>query len=225
MTTSKLIVGNQNYSSWSMRPWLFVRHHKLDIGIEKLTLFTEETRDRLNEHFSNGKVPLLIDNGLEIWDTMAILEYLAEQYPQTQGWPEDVQARAVARAICAEMHSSFSALRNELPMNCRRYFPGYKLSEKGMRDVDRIQKIWNLCRTNYGQSGPWLFGDFSISDAMYAPVVMRFRSIDIELDEISQYYYDTMHQSESVEEWLAAGKMEEEFLQEDELDWPSEPVD
>ena len=220
----KLIIGNQNYSTWSMRPWFFVKHHDLDIEIEKLVLFTSETADMLSQHFSNGKVPLLMDGELEIWDTMAILEYLAEKFPHCRAWPSKSSARAVARSVCAEMHSSFSALRNELPMNCRSYFPGYQLSEAALKDVSRIQQIWNTCRATYGQNGPWLFGAFSIADAMYAPVVMRFRSVDVELDSVSRAYYDTMHQSSAVAQWLEEGALETDTLKEDELDWPSEAI-
>lgn len=220
----KLLIGNQNYSTWSMRPWLFIKHHDLDIEIEKLTLFSSATEEKLSQHFSNGKVPLLLDDDVEIWDTISILEYLNEKFPACQGWPSDVSTRAVARSICAEMHSSFTALRNELPMNCRRFFPGYKLSPQAVKDVERIQTIWNHCRSKYGQSGPWLLGDFSIADAMYAPVVMRFRSIEIELDSVSQTYFDSMHQSSAVQLWLEQGKQEKDVVKEDELDWPFEDI-
>ncbi len=225
MNKPKLIIGNQNYSSWSMRPWLFVKYHELDIDIEKIALFEDASVRKLGQHFSNGKVPLLINDGLEIWDTIAILEYLSESYPHTQGWPENQQARSVARSVCAEMHSSFSSLRNELPMNCRRFFPGYKASDATLVDVARISAIWNHCRSHYGDNGPWLFGEFSIADAMYAPVVMRYRSVEVELDEVSQAYCATMHNCPSVQQWLAEGKHEKEIVEEDELDWPSQTID
>ena len=221
----KLLIGNQNYSSWSMRPWIFVAYHELDIEIEKIALFTESAKQTLDQHFSNGKVPLLVDGALEVWDTMAILEYLAEKFPQTNGWPWDPAARAVARAVSAEMHSSFSALRSELPMNCRKFFPGYKLSESGTADVARIEQIWKTCRDNYGQAGPWLFGDFSIADAMYAPVVMRFRSMELDLGDTSRAYFDTMHACPAVQRWLAEGRVEPEIVEEDELDWPSRHIE
>jgi glutathione S-transferase len=220
----KLIIGNQNYSSWSMRPWLFINYHKLDVEIEKLVLFTEQTREKLELHFSNGKVPLLVDGDLEVWDTLAILEYLSEKFPDTMAWPKEAAARAVARAVSAEMHSSFGPLRNELPMNCRRFFPGYTLGPSALKDVKRISEIWNTCRQQYGQDGPWLFGRFCIADAMYAPVVMRFRSIDIKLDPVSQVYYDTMHECGAVKLWLAQGAAETDVLEEDEIDWPSEAL-
>ena len=142
----KLVIGNQNYSSWSMRAWIYVAYHDLDVEIEKICLFTDQAREKLDQHFSNGKVPLLVDGDLEVWDTLAILEYLAERFPETFGWPEDSQARAVARAVSAEMHSSFSALRNELPMNCRSFFPGYRLGEQAMADVRRVEQIGKTCR-------------------------------------------------------------------------------
>jgi glutathione S-transferase len=220
----KLIIGNQNYSSWSMRPWLFINYHKLDVEFEKLVLFTEQTREKLGHHFSNGKVPLLVDGDLEVWDTMAILEYLSEKFPETRAWPQDTAARAVARAVSAEMHSSFGALRNELPMNCRRFFPGYTLGDTALEDVDRIRAIWNTCRQQHAKDGPWLFGRFCIADAMYAPVVMRFRSIDIKLDPISQAYCDTMHECDAVKLWLAQGAAEIDVLEEDEIDWTSEAL-
>ena len=220
----KLIIGNQNYSTWSMRPWLFIKHHNLDVEIEKLVLFASETVDKLSQYFSNGKVPLLTDGDLEIWDSLAILEYLAEKFPDCRGWPLEPSARAVARSVCAEMHSGFSALRNEMPMNCRAYFPNYTLSEAGLKDISRIQQIWNTCRATYGQSGPWLFGEFSIADAMYAPVVMRFRSVDLDLDPVSKSYCDTMHQNSAVMQWLAEGAMETDTLKEDELEWPSQRI-
>ena len=221
----KLVIGNQNYSSWSMRPWIYIAYHGIEAEIEKICLFTDQARAKLDQHFSNGKVPLLVDGDLEIWDTMAILEYLAEKYPHTSGWPEDAAARAVARAVSAEMHSSFTALRSELPMNCRKFFPGYKLSDSAMADVERIERIWQTCRENYGSSGPWLFGKFSIADAMYAPVVMRFRSMDLELNANSREYYDTMHACPAVQRWLAEGRVETETIEEDELDWSSRDIE
>ena len=137
----KLIIGNQNYSSWSMRAWLYVAYHDLDVEIEKITLFSEAAGKTLGRHFSNGKVPLLVDDEFEVWDTIAILEYLAETFPETSGWPSDPGARAVARAVSAEMHSSFGYLRNEVPMNCRSFFPGYSLSEGVLTDLKRIESL------------------------------------------------------------------------------------
>ncbi len=217
----KLIIGNQNYSSWSMRPWLFLRFHELDIEIEKVWFFTPQYYETLGRYFSNGKVPLLIDRGFEVWDTLAILEYLNEQYPCTKGLPEDIKARSVARSVSAEMHSSFTAIRAELPMNCGKYFPEYKPSDAAMLEIDRIQQIWRTCRQNYGAEGAWLFGEFSIADAMYAPVAMRFRSLQLDLDEISKSYCQTVCENSAVQQWLNEAAAENVIVQQDELDQQS----
>ncbi len=214
----KLVIGNQNYSTWSMRPWLFASYHDLDIEVEKLSL---NNLSAIQKRFAHGKVPVLIDGSLEIWDSMAILEYLSETYPDTRGWPQEASARAVARSVSAEMHSSFQALRAELPMNCRKYFPGYRLSNTAMEDVRRIQQIWNFCREKYGGSGPWLFGRFGIADSMYAPVVMRFRSMDVKLDRVSQEYCLAVRECETVKKWLVEASSEAEIVDADEIDHPS----
>ncbi len=211
----KLVIGNQNYSTWSMRPWLFVAYHGLEVEIEKLSL---NDLPVIQKRFAHGKVPVLIDGSLEIWDSMAILEYLAETYPDLRGWPQETHARAVARSVSAEMHSSFQALRRELPMNCRKYFPDYQLSNTAMKDVKRIQQIWNLCRERYGSGGPWLFGRFGIADSMYAPVVMRFQSMDIKLDPVSQEYCLAVRECVAVKMWLAEASSETEIVNADELD-------
>lgn len=214
----KLVIGSQNYSTWSMRPWLFIAYHGLEVEIEKLSL---NNLPIIRKRFAHGKVPVLIDGSLEIWDSMAILEHLSEIYPDTAGWPQEANARAVARSVSAEMHSSFQALRSELPMNCRKYFPGYQLGKAALQDVKRIQQVWNSCREQFGVGGPWLFGRFGIADSMYAPVVMRFRSADVKLDSVSQAYCQTMRECTAVKKWLAEASSETEIVDMDELDHPS----
>jgi len=204
---------------------MFIKYHRLDIDVQRLYFESDELAEEMEKRFSNHKVPVLIDDGFEIWDTLAILEYLCERYPETNGLPTSVKARAVARSVCAEMHSSFAALRNDIPMNCRRYFPGYRISDPGKKDIDRIQRLWRHCRENYGADGPWLFGHFSIADAMFAPVVMRFRSVDISLDSLSQSYCDTLNRCEAVREWLHHARQETHRCEQDELDWPSEAIE
>ncbi len=201
-----------------MRPWLFISYHGLEAEIEKLSL---NNRSLVKERFAHGKVPVLIDETIEIWDSLAILEYLSETYPDTQGWPQEPYARAVARSVSAEMHSSFQALRSGLPMNCRKFFPEYQLSNMVMQDVKRIQQIWNFCRERFADDGPWLFGRFGIADSMYAPVVMRFRSVNVELDFVSQEYCDTVRKCSAVKIWLAEASQETEVVQADELEHPS----
>lgn len=216
----KLVIGNQNYSTWSMRPWLFIAYHGLEVEIEKMSL---TNLPLIRARFPHGKVPVLIDGCSEIWDSLAILEYLAELHPHARGWPANVKARACARSVCAEMHAGFSALRRELPMNCRKFFPDYKLSGQALNDASRIQQIWKMCRESNGAAGAWLFGDFSIADAMYAPVVMRFRSVEIELNPESREYCRTVLECKAVKQWLAESSGESEIVPEDELECPSIP--
>ncbi len=220
----KLIIGNYNYSTWSLRAWLFVHFHQLPVEVIRIPLDTDQMRVTLEPHFSNQKVPLLLDGALEVWDSLAILEYLGEKFPETLPWPKNASARAVARAVSAEMHSSFAALRNEAPMNCRKRFPGYRLSERALKDIRRIQQLWKYCREGFGSGGPWLFGNFSIADAMYAPVVMRFRSIDVELDKVAMDYCATVNGCASVKQWVSLGFDETEVVTGDELDWPGETI-
>ena len=220
----RLLIGDHNYSTWSMRPWLFVHKHALPVEVERYDLSSNEMRRVLDDRFSNGKVPVLLDGTTEVWDSLAILEFLGERFPGTRAWPEDSEARAVARSVCAEMHSSFGALRSEAPMNLRRRFPGYRLSEAALADVRRILAVWRYCRDRHAPEGPWLFGRFTIADAMYAPVVMRFRGIPVDLDARATDYCRTVERDPSVREWIRRGLAESHVVDEDELDWPSEPV-
>ncbi len=225
MSDLTLVIGNQNYSSWSLRPWLFLRHHGIPFAEKKVLLFTGTMEQELAPYFSDSKVPVLRDGDFEVWDSLAILEYLAEIFPDKQGWPNDLQARAVARSVCAEMHSGLFGLRSELPMNCRRRFPGFSPGDAAARDIRRVADIWRRCRENYGQGGPWLFGRFSIADCMYAPVVMRLLSYEIPLDPVSRDYADTVYRCEAMQHWVKAGRGEIEVIEEDEADWPSLPFE
>lgn len=224
MSNLTLIIGNCNYSSWSFRPWLFLAHHEIPFETKNISLFTDTMQAELAPYFSDGKVPVLRDEGLEVWDSLAILEYLSERFPECHGWPEDVRARAHARAASAEMHSSFPDLRNEMPMNCRRRFPGFSPGPGAQRDIQRLFDVWSFCRRTYGQQGPWLFGRFGVADCMYAPVVMRLVSYEIELDPVARAYADTLYQSPAAQRWIALGKAESEVIAEDEADWPSQPI-
>ena len=219
----ELIIGDFNYSTWSMRPWLFVHKHQLPVQVSRYGLSSEELPQVLSKRFSAGKVPTLSDGSVEVWDSLAILEYLAERYPNTIAWPKDPSARAQARSISAEMHSSFVNLRSEAPMNIRRHFPGYTLSDSAVSDVVRIQEIWRYCRNRFANQGPWLFGSFTIADAMYAPVVMRFRSVDVDLDDCANEYCHTVNNDPAVRKWIQMALSETHRVDEDELDWPSQP--
>lgn len=217
MSNLTLIFGNKNYSSWSLRPWIFLKQNSIPFTEKRVALFTETTDAELEQYNSDYKVPVLQDGELVIWDSLAIMEYLSEKYLDGSGWPLDEKARAVARSISAEMHSSFIHVRSEMPMNVRKHFPDYQLSDAALREVERIKSLWRLCREHYGQSGEWLFGDYSIADAMYAPIVMRFVGYDVSLDGVEKAYVDSVLNQSAIQEWIAAGKKEIEVIAEDEI--------
>jgi glutathione S-transferase len=207
--TLKLVIGNKNYSSWSMRPWLALRAN--DIPFEEIfvPLYTGEAdKRRLLSFTPSGKVPTLIDGDVTIWDSLAIVEYLAERFPEKRLWPEDRASRAHARSISAEMHSGFAALRNECGMNLHRPVRAIALSEDARANIKRIQQIWIECRERYGKGGPYLFGAFGGADAMFAPVVHRFRTYEIEVAPEAQAYMATMMSLPAFAEWTRAGLAE-----------------
>ncbi len=207
--TLKLVIGNKNYSSWSMRPWLALRAN--DIAFEEIfiPLYTGDAdKKRILGFTPSGKVPALIDGDITIWDSLAIIEYLAERFPETRLWPEDPAQRAHARSISAEMHSGFAALRNECGMNLHRPVGAIELSADAHANVARIQQIWIACRARFGKSGPFLFGRFGGADAMFAPVVHRFRTYAIPLAPDAQHYMNTMMALPAFEEWTRAGLAE-----------------
>ena len=179
----KLVIGNKNYSSWSMRPWLAMRANDIAFDEVFIPLYTDDKadKDRILSFSRAGKVPALIDGDVTVWDSLSIIEYLAEKFPQSRLWPEDRARRAHARSISAEMHSGFMALRNECGMNLHRPVGAVELSDDARANVARIQEIWADCHRRYGKEGPFLFGAFSGADAMFAPVVHRFRTYAIEI--------------------------------------------
>jgi glutathione S-transferase len=213
-----LVIGNKNYSSWSLRPWLFMKHAGIEFTEKRIALYTETSHSELQPYFSNFKVPVLMDGDLIIWDSLAILEYLAEQFPDCEGWPMDPAFRAHARAVSAEMHSSFVALRSELPMNCRKQYSSVKLSADAQSDVDRIKTLWRMCRTEYGAAGEWLFGRFSIADAMFAPIALRFAGYGITLAGVEATYMQSILAHPAIIAWMEAGRQETEVLPDFEKD-------
>jgi glutathione S-transferase len=207
--TLKLAIGNKNYSSWSMRPWLALRAN--DIAFEEIfiPLYTGAAdKQRILDVSRAGKVPALVDGDITVWDSLAIIEYLAERFPQAKLWPEDRADRAHARSISAEMHSGFMALRNECPMNLHRPVKAIALSDDAKANIARVQQIWSDCRARYGKSGPFLFGAFSGADAMFAPVVYRFHTYAIEVTPVVADYMKTMLEHLAVQEWTRAGLAE-----------------
>jgi len=217
MPNLTLVIGNKNYSSWSLRPWIFLKENEISFNEKRIALFTNTTRDSLSHYNSDFKVPVLIDNEFYIWDSLAILEYMSEKYLNSNGWPKDANARAFARSISCEMHSSFTNVRNELPMNCRKKFQNITLSPAAEHEIDRIKDLWRQSRTQYGKEGPWLFGNYSIADAMYAPIALRFSGYSIPLNSIEDDYIENVLNQPGIIEWIEAGKAETEIIEEDEI--------
>jgi glutathione S-transferase len=205
----KLVIGNKNYSSWSMRPWLALRANNIAFDEVFIQLYTGEAdKQRILNFTRSGKVPALIDGDVTIWDSLAIIEYVAERFPEAGLWPEDRASRAHARSISAEMHSGFMALRNECGMNLHRPVGAIALSADARANVARIQEIWTECRERYGKLGPFLFGRFGAADAMFAPVVHRLRTYAIAVGPAAQAYAETMMAFPAFQEWTRAGLAE-----------------
>lgn len=204
----KLVIGNKNYSSWSLRPWFLLK--QADIPFEEILipLYEGEYKTQILHLSPSGKVPCLIDSNVAVWDSLAIAEYLAELYPSLHLWPDDPAARAEARSISAEMHAGFTHLRSEMGMNLRRQLPGIVPSADAQADIRRIEQIWTHCRQRHGANGPFLFGQFSIADAMYAPVCTRFRTYGVQLAPENEAYVEHMLNLPAMREWYAAAHAE-----------------
>ncbi len=209
----KLIIGNKNYSSWSLRPWLLLATFDLDFKEVEESLRADGLTERLAQHSPTGRVPVLTDGDLVVWDSLAICEYVSEKYLAGKGWPHNQALRAEARAICAEMHAGFAGLRNEMPMNCRA-LRTVEPSSAALKDIARIDEIWSKCMTK--NAGPWLYGDFSIADCFYAPVVMRFKTYSVSLSKVASTYQAFALEQNALKRWVAAAKAETEVVLEDE---------
>ena len=220
MSHLKLIIGNKKYSSWSMRPWLFLKHHGIVFDEVRIPLYTSTAAAELRQYSPSGLVPVLQHDDLTVGDSLAICEYIAEIYPHTQGWPQNSKIRALARAVSAEMHAGFSNLRSTLTTNLKARYHWQDCGEAVGGDIARIEAIWAQCRRDYGQSGPWLFGDFSIADVMYAPVATRFRTYNVPVSALSQKYIETVYALPAFQEWYSAAVNESEIIaQFESTDW------
>lgn len=209
----KLIIGNRNYSSWSLRAWLAVRIADAECDVLRVPLYGPESRSTLARLSPTGKVPVLeTDHGV-IWDSLAISEYLAERFPDSRLWPEDAGSRAIARSVCAEMHSGFGALRTALPMDMRRAERRTIDNEAVQADIDRIHGLWAYCRENYGKSGNYLFGQPTLADAFFAPIASRFRSYCVELPDVARGYVETIHGWPAFSEWRQLALAEKELFE------------
>jgi glutathione S-transferase len=217
MTDFILVVANRNYSSWSLRAFLAARAAGVPFEEVLVRLSEPGSRDELLKHSPSGKVPVLKHGARVVWDSLAIVEYLAEIRPDAGLWPADPGARAHARSIAAEMHAGFQALRARMPMNLRKSLPGKGRDRDVADDIERISAIWTDCRARYGGAGPFLFGPFSAADAMYTPVATRFRTYAVELDEVSQAYVDAVLLRPDFIAWHEAALEEPWVIAEDEV--------
>jgi glutathione S-transferase len=218
--TLKLIIGNKKYSSWSFRPWIAMTVAGIPFDEQVIPFESEEFRRAVGAVSGTGKVPVLIDGGIRIWESLAILEYLAEKFPAAGLWPKDVAARAHARVVSNEMHAGFQALRNHLPMNFARRVIKRDLPPPVVTDVRSIEALWADCRARFGKSGPFLFGAFSNADAMYAPVVGRFYTYDVDVGEETRTYMNAVLALPAWQQLTAAGIKEPWLFADDEVDWP-----
>lgn len=207
-----LVLGNKNYSSWSLRAWLCAKQAGLDFEEVRIPLHAPEFEREIVKYSPSGKVPCLIDGEVRVWESLAICEYLAEKFPEKGLWPKDSEARAFARSISNEMHAGFLALRKSLPMDCRERILKKDIPADTQADIDRVTAIWREARERFGSGGPFLFGHFTIADAMYAPIVIRFVTYDVQVDPISRTYMDAVLNLPAVKEWLSAAEKEVEVI-------------
>jgi glutathione S-transferase len=208
MADFTIYIGNKNYSSWSLRGWLMLKQTGAAFEEEVIPLDEANTRATILRRSPSGRVPALKHGEHVVWDSLAIGEYLAELFPDAQLWPQSPAARALARSVSHEMHAGFAALRSHLPMNIRSSFPNRGVTPEAQADINRITASWRDCRKRFGEAGEFLFGHFTIADAMYAPVVSRFRTYKVELEEETQRYADAVWALPALQEWAAAARNE-----------------
>jgi glutathione S-transferase len=213
-----LVIGNKNYSSWSLRPWIAMKVAGIAFEERVISLDAADFKAHVREISATGKVPALADGETHIWESLAILEYLAEKFPRAGLWPDEPRARAHARSIAAEMHAGFAALRNHFPMNVRRPVKPRTPTAEAENDIRRIEALWTNCRTRFAGTGPFLFGAFGAADAMYAPVVSRFHTYAIALGTPTRAYMEAVMSLPAWAEWRAAAAKEPWVLPHDEVD-------
>ncbi|MDE0113211.1 MAG: glutathione S-transferase family protein [Albidovulum sp.] len=219
MSDLTLVIGNKNYSSWSLRPWLAMRHAGIPFNERLLLLFDENWKNAISAVSPSGRVPVLLHGERPVWETLAILEYVNELFPGAGIWPADRDARAHARSIANEMHAGFTALRAHMPMNLRRDdLKGRGRGPGVVEDIVRIRAIWRDCRERWGACGDFLFGDFSAADAMYAPVVTRLDTYGVDLDDTCAAYSRAVLSLPAFLEWREAALQEPWIVPEDEID-------
>ena len=208
-----LIIGNKLYSSWSLRPWLLLKANNVPFKETVIPLSQPDTKKNILEHSPTGKVPLLIDGTIRVWESLAIMEYVAEKYPNAAVWPKDNAARAHARAASSEMHAGFQALRQACPMNLGRTFkPKATHGADADANIARVQALWAEARKHFGKGGPYLYGAFSAADAMFAPVATRLDSYQVTVTPETRHYMDAILKHPALVEWRLAALKEPWFL-------------
>lgn len=214
MTDFTLVVANKNYSSWSLRAWLMLKQAGAEFEHVVVPLRQTATKAEILRHSPSGKLPALRHGDLVIWESLAIGEYLHDIFPKAKLWPKNIGACAVARSVSAEMHSGFQAFRGHFPMNMRSSFPNRGVTPEVQSDINRITALWHDCRKRFGKGGDFLFGGPTIADAMYAPVVSRFLTYKVELDEEAHAYCDAISAVPAFQEWYAAARNEPMIIEE-----------
>src|SRR5262245_454388 len=211
-----LYVGTTDYSSWSLRPWLLLRQLGVEFEEKKVELFADGFEREVAQVSPAGLVPVLVDDGFAVWDTLAITEWVAERCPEKRVWPADVKARARARSICAEMHAGFSELRHRMPMNLEAHLPDIEQNPQVERDIARVTSMWSGLRAEHAAEGSFLFGAFSAADAFYAPVVTRFVTYDVNVPSACAVYMQSVLALPAMREWTEAALAEHRFIPEEE---------
>ncbi len=222
-----LVIGNKCHSSWSLRPWILMKHFGIPFD-EVLVPFTDPIDSpawtaEIRKYSPAGKVPALVDGDIAVWESLAIAEYLAEKHADISIWPRDRAARALARSIASEMHAGFSAMRGACPMNLGKKYAYRDRGAAAAKDAARVAEIWRNARERFGKDGPFLFGDFSAADAMYAPMVTRFETYSLPADPVVRAYMDAVLGTQAFQEWRKAALAESWIVPEDEVD--EEPIE
>lgn len=224
MSALTLVIGNKTYSSWSLRPWLLLKHLGVEFAEISIPLHAPDAAVQIARYSPSGRVPVLLIGDQAIWESLAIGESLAERYPTV--WPAETRLRALARSAASEMHAGFAALREELPFNCRARRSGVAPSLMAQAEIARVIALWATCRlASHGEEGPWLFGRFTCADALFAPVALRFYTYGIALPEAASAYVDTVRQDRHVQDWIQAACTETAVIPQDERGQPVSGVD
>jgi len=213
----KLILGNKNYSSWSLRPWILLKHFGIPFTEVVIPLYEGNYKARILKYSKNGKVPILIHGPVTVWESLAICQYAADLFPKRKMWPQGKPARALAYSVCQEMHAGFTALRTAMPMNLTGLYPGEGLTPEVKKDIQRIEALWAKCRAHARGKGPFLFGHFTIADAMFAPVVTRFRTYGVKLSRASADYSKAILTMPAFAEWEQAAIKEPWIIRRSEI--------